>query len=150
MRPVRQLFTEPIVLLGAMYMAFIFSLLYLRLTAFVLVFQVVYVVNSGIGGPAWFVTVFSEFLFISDCCHAKKNLIFANLKRITFRFQSGTCYFSSSTMSSPLQASFGSVGPVILAITHGLCAPRYSSVEFRHLCCLHRSDQLLGGLASGP
>lgn len=88
--------------------------------------------------------------FISDCCHLKKNLIFANLKRIIFRFQSGAFYFSSSTVSSPLQASFGSVGPVMLAITHGLCAPRYSSIELRHLCRLHQSDQLLGGLASGP
>jgi hypothetical protein len=63
------------VLLGAMYMAFIFGLLYLCLTAFVLVFQVVYVVNSDIGGPAWLVTVFGEFLSFPVVATQKKSHI---------------------------------------------------------------------------
>lgn len=44
------LVTEPIVLLLSIYMAFIYGLLYLFLTAYPLVFQRVYGMNPGVGG----------------------------------------------------------------------------------------------------
>jgi DHA1 family multidrug resistance protein-like MFS transporter len=49
-RPLRMLWTEPIVLLLSIYMAFIYGLLYLFLTAYPLVFQGKYHMNAGIGG----------------------------------------------------------------------------------------------------
>ncbi|KAL6703999.1 hypothetical protein ACN47E_008850 [Coniothyrium glycines] len=49
-RPLRMLFTERIVLLLSIYMAFIYGLLYLFLTAYPLVFQGVHRMNLGVGG----------------------------------------------------------------------------------------------------
>jgi DHA1 family multidrug resistance protein-like MFS transporter len=53
-RPLRMLATEPIVLLLSIYMAFIYGLLYLFLTAYPLVFQGVYKMNPGVGGLPFF------------------------------------------------------------------------------------------------
>lgn len=49
-RPMRILFTEPIVLLVTIYMSFIYGLLYLNLTAYALVFQQVYGFSLGVAG----------------------------------------------------------------------------------------------------
>lgn len=49
-RPMRMLFTEPIVLLLSIYMAFIYGLLYLFLTAYPIVFQQIRGFNLGVGG----------------------------------------------------------------------------------------------------
>lgn len=49
-RPLRMLFTERIVLLLSVYMAFIYGLLYLFLTAYPLVFQGIHRMNPGVGG----------------------------------------------------------------------------------------------------
>ena len=49
-RPLRILFTEPIVLLITIYMSFIYGLLYLNLTAYSLVFQQVYGFSLGVAG----------------------------------------------------------------------------------------------------
>lgn len=65
-RPLRILFTEPIVLLISIYMAFIYGLLYTFLTAYALVFQGVYGFNAGVGGLPYFGLVVGEILaFIS-------------------------------------------------------------------------------------
>ena len=48
------LFTEPIVLLLSVYMAFIYGLLYLFLTAYPLVFQGVHGMTPGVGGLPFF------------------------------------------------------------------------------------------------
>lgn len=53
-RPLRMLFTEPIVLLLSIYMAFIYGLLYLFLTAYPLVFQGKYGFSPGISGLMFF------------------------------------------------------------------------------------------------
>ena len=53
-RPIRILFTEPIVLLITIYMSFIYGLLYLFLTAYALVFQGEYGFNEGVGGLPYF------------------------------------------------------------------------------------------------
>jgi DHA1 family multidrug resistance protein-like MFS transporter len=53
-RPIRLLFTEPIVLLLSIYMAFIYGLLYLFLTAYPIVFQQIHGMSPGIGGLAFF------------------------------------------------------------------------------------------------
>jgi DHA1 family multidrug resistance protein-like MFS transporter len=53
-RPLRMLTTEPIVLLLSIYMAFIYGLLYLFLTAYPLVFQGKYGFSPGISGLAFF------------------------------------------------------------------------------------------------
>lgn len=49
-RPMRLLFTEPIVFLISLYMSFIYGILYLFLTAYPLVFEGVYGMSAGIGG----------------------------------------------------------------------------------------------------
>lgn len=48
-RPLRLLVTEPIVLLLSIYMAFIYGLLYLFLTAYPIVFQQIHGMNPGVG-----------------------------------------------------------------------------------------------------
>ncbi|KAH8168939.1 major facilitator superfamily protein [Sarocladium implicatum] len=53
-RPLRLLFTEPIVLLLSIYMSFIYGLLYLFLTAYPLVFVGVHGFNSGQSGLTFF------------------------------------------------------------------------------------------------
>merc|ERR1711981_699630 len=61
-RPLRMLFTEPIVLLISLYMAFIYGLLYLFLTAYPLVFQGVHGFNPGVGGLPFFGMITGELL----------------------------------------------------------------------------------------
>lgn len=53
-RPMRLLFTEPIVFLLSLYMAFIYGILYLFLTAYPLVFQGKYGFSPGVGGLPFF------------------------------------------------------------------------------------------------
>ncbi|KAH6683221.1 MFS multidrug transporter-like protein [Halenospora varia] len=53
-RPMRLLFTEPIVYLLSIYMAFIYGLLYLFLTAYPIVFQQIHGMNGGVGGLPYF------------------------------------------------------------------------------------------------
>ncbi|KAF2276080.1 major facilitator superfamily [Westerdykella ornata] len=61
-RPIRMLITEPIVLLLSIYMAFIYGLLYLFLTAYPLVFQGVHHMNLGVGGLPFFGMVTGQLL----------------------------------------------------------------------------------------
>ena len=63
-RPLRMLFTEPIVLLISLYMAFIYGLLYLFLTAYPLVFQGVHGMNPGVGGLPFFGMITGELLAV--------------------------------------------------------------------------------------
>ena len=61
-RPMRRVFTELIVLLVAIYMAFVFNILFLCLTAFPLVFQGVDIMSAGVGGLPYLATVTGELL----------------------------------------------------------------------------------------
>jgi MFS transporter, DHA1 family, multidrug resistance protein len=61
-RPIRMLVTEPIVLLLSVYMAFIYGLLYLFLTAYPLVFQGVHGMNLGVGGLPFFGMIVGQIL----------------------------------------------------------------------------------------
>ena len=61
-RPLRILFTEPIVLLVSFYMAFLYGLLYLFLTAYALVFQEVHGFSPGVGGLPYFGFILGEIL----------------------------------------------------------------------------------------
>ena len=61
-RPLRLLVTEPIVLLLSVYMAFIYGLLYLFLTAYPFVFQRIHHMNQGVGGLPYFGMVFGMIL----------------------------------------------------------------------------------------
>lgn len=61
-RPMKILFTEPIVLLLSIYMAFIYGLLYLFMTAYPIVFQQVHGMNKGVGGLPYFGMVVGELL----------------------------------------------------------------------------------------
>ena len=71
-RPLRFLFTEPIVTLVAIYMAFIYGLLYLLLTAYAHVFQGVYSMSPGVGGLPYLATVIGEILaFLTVLLHNK-------------------------------------------------------------------------------
>lgn len=56
------LFTERIVLLLSVYMAFIYGLLYLFLTAYPLVFQGVHGMNLGVGGLPFFGMITGQLL----------------------------------------------------------------------------------------
>jgi len=61
-RPMRILFTEPIVLMITIYMSFIYGLLYLLLTAFALVFEGKYGWSAGVSGLAYFGMVTGEVI----------------------------------------------------------------------------------------
>ncbi|KAI0013204.1 MFS general substrate transporter [Xylariaceae sp. FL0662B] len=61
-RPMRLLFFEPIVTLISIYMAFIYGLLYLFLTAYPFVFQGVHGFNSGQSGLAFFGMIIGQLL----------------------------------------------------------------------------------------
>lgn len=76
-RPLRMLFTEPIVLLLSVYMAFIYGLLYLFLTAYPLVFQGVHHMNLGVGGLPFFGMITGQllagaFIFVRQPSYQKK------------------------------------------------------------------------------
>lgn len=60
-RPLRILVTEPIVLLLSIYMAFIYGLLYLFLTAYPIVFQRIHGMNLGVGGLPYFGMIIGMF-----------------------------------------------------------------------------------------
>ena len=53
-RPIRLLVTEPIIFLLSVYMAFIYGLLYLFLTAYPIVFQRIHGMSPGVGGLPYF------------------------------------------------------------------------------------------------
>ncbi|KAI5205396.1 MFS general substrate transporter [Aureobasidium subglaciale] len=59
-RPMRMLFTEPIVLLLSIYMAFVYGLLYLFLTFYPIVFQHVHGMSPGVGGLPYFGMIMGE------------------------------------------------------------------------------------------
>lgn len=62
MRPVRILFTEPIVLCISIYMSFIYGLLYLFLTAYPMVFQKTYGMGKGVGGLTYIGMIIGMFI----------------------------------------------------------------------------------------
>lgn len=61
-RPLRMLVSEPIVLLISIYMAFVYGLLYLMLTAYPIVFQRLHGMNPGVGGLPFFGMITGELL----------------------------------------------------------------------------------------
>lgn len=61
-RPLRLLFTEPIIFLLSICMAFIYGLLYLFLAAYPIVFQEIHGMNEDIGGLPYFGMVFGMLL----------------------------------------------------------------------------------------
>ncbi|CAI6251048.1 unnamed protein product [Periconia digitata] len=61
-RPLRMLFTEPIIGMLSIYMAFIYGLLYLFLTAYPLVFQGVHHMNPGVGGLPFFGMIVGQLI----------------------------------------------------------------------------------------
>ncbi|KAK4101040.1 MFS general substrate transporter [Parathielavia hyrcaniae] len=61
-RPMRLLFTEPIVLLLSIYMAFIYGLLYLFLTAYPFVFQGVHHMSAGVAGLTFFGMIVGQLI----------------------------------------------------------------------------------------
>ncbi|KAL7930085.1 major facilitator superfamily domain-containing protein [Trichoderma chlorosporum] len=61
-RPLRLLFTEPIILLLSIYMSFIYGLLYLFFTAYPLVFVGVHHFNPGQAGLAFFGMIIGELI----------------------------------------------------------------------------------------
>ncbi|BDD61895.1 hypothetical protein MAP00_006915 [Monascus purpureus] len=61
-RPIKILFIEPIVLSLSIYMAFIYGLLYLFMTAYPIVFQQIHGFSKGIGGLPYFGMIIGEFL----------------------------------------------------------------------------------------
>jgi len=61
-RPMRLLFTEPIVTLLSVYMAFIYGLLYLFLTAYPFVFQGVHRFSAGVSGLTFFGMIIGQLI----------------------------------------------------------------------------------------
>ncbi|KAF2764624.1 MFS general substrate transporter [Teratosphaeria nubilosa] len=61
-RPMRMLFTEPIVLSLSIYMAFVYGLLYLFLTFYPIVFQQIHGMNKGVGGLPFIGMIMGEML----------------------------------------------------------------------------------------
>ncbi|KAM0255793.1 hypothetical protein ACHAQJ_005380 [Trichoderma viride] len=62
LRPLRLLFTEPIIFLLSLYMSFIYGLLYLFFTAYPLVFEGVHHFNPGLSGLTFFGMILGELL----------------------------------------------------------------------------------------
>lgn len=60
-RPLRLLFTEPIILFLSIYMSFIYGILYLFLTAYPLVFTGVHGFSAGVSGLTFFGMIIGEF-----------------------------------------------------------------------------------------
>ena len=71
-RPLRMLFTEPIILVVTIYMSFIYGLLYLFLTAYALVFQGKYHFNAGISGLTYFGLVAGELIAFAGAIYDSK------------------------------------------------------------------------------
>ncbi|KAI9035367.1 MFS transporter [Aspergillus affinis] len=61
-RPVRMLFTEPIILVVSMYMSFIYGLVYALLVAYPYVFESVHGMNAGLSGLTFFGLVIGQLL----------------------------------------------------------------------------------------
>ncbi|KAI9655963.1 MAG: hypothetical protein M1821_005024 [Bathelium mastoideum] len=61
-RPLRILFTEPIVLLITIYMSFLYGLLYLFLTAYAIVFQEIHGFSPGVAGLPYFGFIIGELI----------------------------------------------------------------------------------------
>ncbi|EED23653.1 MFS multidrug transporter, putative [Talaromyces stipitatus ATCC 10500] len=61
-RPIRILISEPIVLLLSIYMAFVYGLLYLFMTAYPIVFQQIHGFNKGVGGLPYFGMIVGEMI----------------------------------------------------------------------------------------
>lgn len=61
-RPLRLLFTEPIIFLLSIYMAFIYGILYLFLTAYPVVFQGIHGFNPGVSGLMYFGMIFGQLI----------------------------------------------------------------------------------------
>ncbi|KAL1953491.1 hypothetical protein VTO42DRAFT_2770 [Malbranchea cinnamomea] len=61
-RPLKILFTEPIVLLVSIYTAFIYGLLYLFLTAYPVVFQRIHGFGKGVGGLPYFGMIVGQLI----------------------------------------------------------------------------------------
>ncbi|KAK3315119.1 putative fluconazole resistance protein [Apodospora peruviana] len=61
-RPIRMLFSEPIIASLSVYMAFIYGLLYLFLTAYPLVFQGVHHFSAGISGLTFFGMILGQLI----------------------------------------------------------------------------------------
>jgi DHA1 family multidrug resistance protein-like MFS transporter len=99
-RPLRMLITEPIVLLLSVYMAFIYGLLYLFLTAYPLVFQGVHGMNGGVGGLPFFGMITGELLAVT--AHASP-LSYSML--ISSRAYSSPSANQATTGNSPLTAA---------------------------------------------
>ncbi|KAL8942855.1 MAG: hypothetical protein Q9211_001218 [Gyalolechia sp. 1 TL-2023] len=80
-RPLRLLVTEPIVLLLSIYMAFIYGLLYLFLTAYPIVFQQTHGFNPGVGGLPYFGMILGQIsagLYIASTQPAYNRKLDAN------------------------------------------------------------------------
>lgn len=67
-RPIRILFTEPIVLLVTTYMSFIYGLLYLSLTAYALIFGGVYHFSPGVAGLPYVGMIVGVFIGFAIVC----------------------------------------------------------------------------------
>ncbi|KAL2863050.1 MFS transporter [Aspergillus lucknowensis] len=61
-RPVRILLSEPVLLLLSIYMAFLYGLLYLFMTAYPIVFQQIYGFNKGVSGLPYFGMIIGELI----------------------------------------------------------------------------------------
>ncbi|KAF9883607.1 hypothetical protein FE257_003160 [Aspergillus nanangensis] len=61
-RPIRILFTEPILLMLSIYMAFLYGLLYLFMTAYPIVFQGLHGFNKGVSGLTYFGLIIGELI----------------------------------------------------------------------------------------
>ncbi|KAH3660034.1 hypothetical protein OGAPHI_007239 [Ogataea philodendri] len=74
-RPLRMLFTEPIILFVSIYNAFIYGMLYLFLTAYPLVFQSGYGMAPGVAELPYFGMVIGEIIGGIYCIYQEKSYV---------------------------------------------------------------------------
>ena len=74
-RPLRILFTEPIVLVVTIYMSFIYGLLYLNLTAYALVFEVTYGWSLGVAGLPFMALIVGVVIALSGVIFLNRSYV---------------------------------------------------------------------------
>lgn len=138
-RPLRILFTEPIVLFVTIYMSFLYGLLYLSITAYDLIFAEVYGMPLGVSGLPYFGMVVGDligFVVIATDVPRYNRKLAANNGipvpewRMPIAMAGGisfaigkfsktlNCLFLKLTLYR-LQDCFGSAGPASPTVSHG-------------------------------
>jgi DHA1 family multidrug resistance protein-like MFS transporter len=74
-RPMRILFTEPIVLVITTYMSFLYGLLYLNLTAYAIVYEEIYLFSLGVAGIPYMAMIIGVMIGLATVIFMNKDYV---------------------------------------------------------------------------